>query len=96
MIVATCFDRHLLYLSIEAFTISMMLQYDTIKALLESWMYFMYYLLLISPYPGPIYYQVPILNQSNLRWIKPNTLVRIRGMVQDMFGNELYVGAFKV
>ncbi|KAJ6806447.1 mini-chromosome maintenance complex-binding protein [Iris pallida] len=39
--------------------------------------------------------QVPILEPSNIRWLKPNSLVRFRGMVQDMFGNELYVGTFK-
>lgn len=53
----------------------------------------------VLPYANPVfffYYQVPILDQSNLRWIKHNTLVRFRGMIQDMFGNELYVGAFKV
>ncbi|KAF5959729.1 hypothetical protein HYC85_000938 [Camellia sinensis] len=39
--------------------------------------------------------QVPILNATNLRWIQPNTLVRFRGMIQDMLGNEFYVGAYK-
>ncbi|KAJ4769054.1 Mini-chromosome maintenance complex-binding protein [Rhynchospora pubera] len=39
--------------------------------------------------------QVPILDASSLKWIKPNTLVRFRGMVQDMLGNEFYIGAFK-
>ncbi|KAJ3693792.1 hypothetical protein LUZ60_009272 [Juncus effusus] len=39
--------------------------------------------------------QVPILDVSSHKWIQPNTLVRFRGMVQDMLGNELYVGAFK-
>lgn len=42
------------------------------------------------------YFQVPVLNASNLGLIKPNTLVRYRGMVQDMLGNEYYIGAFKV
>jgi hypothetical protein len=37
-----------------------------------------------------------VLNASNLGLIKPNTLVRYRGMVQDMLGNEYYIGAFKV
>lgn len=40
-------------------------------------------------------FQVPVLDESNLGLIKPNTLVRFRGMVQDMLGNEFYVGAFK-
>ncbi|KAK1264677.1 Mini-chromosome maintenance complex-binding protein [Acorus gramineus] len=39
--------------------------------------------------------QVPVLNPENLSWVRPNTLVRFRGMVQDMLGNEFYVGAFK-
>ncbi|KAG8053372.1 hypothetical protein GUJ93_ZPchr0001g32208 [Zizania palustris] len=39
--------------------------------------------------------KVPVLDASNLGLIKPNTLVRFRGMVQDMLGNEYYVGAFK-
>lgn len=40
--------------------------------------------------------QVPILNATTIRWVQPNTLVRFRGMIQDMLGNELYVGAYKV
>ncbi|KAI3993641.1 hypothetical protein MKX01_002654 [Papaver californicum] len=39
--------------------------------------------------------QVPILDSSTIGRIKPNSLVRFRGMVQDMLGNELYIGAFK-
>ncbi|XP_050211236.1 mini-chromosome maintenance complex-binding protein isoform X2 [Mercurialis annua] len=39
--------------------------------------------------------QVPILNPASLKWIQPNTLVRFRGMIQDMLGNEFYVGAYK-
>ncbi|XP_026412288.1 mini-chromosome maintenance complex-binding protein-like [Papaver somniferum] len=39
--------------------------------------------------------QVPILDSSTIGRIKPNSLVRFRGMVQDMLGNELYVGAYK-
>ncbi|KAM0889156.1 hypothetical protein ACQ4PT_027891 [Festuca glaucescens] len=39
--------------------------------------------------------RVPVLDASNLGLIKPNTLVRFRGMVQDMLGNEFYAGAFK-
>uniref|UniRef100_A0A0D9UX68 Mini-chromosome maintenance complex-binding protein n=1 Tax=Leersia perrieri TaxID=77586 RepID=A0A0D9UX68_9ORYZ len=38
---------------------------------------------------------IPVLDESNLGLIKPNTLVRFRGMVQDILGNEFYVGAFK-
>ena len=40
--------------------------------------------------------QVPILNSTSVKYIQPNTLVRFRGMIQDMLGNELYVGAYKV
>ncbi|XAR66020.1 hypothetical protein NMG60_11012059 [Bertholletia excelsa] len=39
--------------------------------------------------------QVPIVNGENIRWIQPNALVRFRGMIQDMPGNEFYVGAYK-
>lgn len=40
--------------------------------------------------------KVPMLNAATIRCIQPNTLVRFRGMVQDMLGNEFYVGAYKV
>ncbi|XP_035817820.1 uncharacterized protein [Zea mays] len=40
--------------------------------------------------------KVQVLDSSNLGLIKPDTLVRYRGMVQDMLGNEYYIGAFKV
>ncbi|XP_022890993.1 mini-chromosome maintenance complex-binding protein [Olea europaea var. sylvestris] len=39
--------------------------------------------------------QVPMLNPSTFKWVQPNTLVRFRGMIQDMLGNEFYVGAYK-
>ncbi|KAK6145683.1 hypothetical protein DH2020_022503 [Rehmannia glutinosa] len=39
--------------------------------------------------------QVPLLNPSTIKWVMPNTLVRFRGMIQDMLGNEYYVGAYK-
>ncbi|XP_060181731.1 mini-chromosome maintenance complex-binding protein [Lycium barbarum] len=39
--------------------------------------------------------QVPYLNPSTMTWVQPNTLVRFRGMIQDMLGNEFYVGAYK-
>ncbi|KAI3470949.1 hypothetical protein Pfo_027612 [Paulownia fortunei] len=39
--------------------------------------------------------QVPLLNPSTIKWVQPNTLVRFRGMIQDMLGNEFYVGAYK-
>ncbi|XP_051122782.1 mini-chromosome maintenance complex-binding protein isoform X2 [Andrographis paniculata] len=39
--------------------------------------------------------KVPLLDQSTIKWVKPNTLVRFRGMIQDMLGNEYYVGAYK-
>ncbi|KVI04808.1 Mini-chromosome maintenance complex-binding protein [Cynara cardunculus var. scolymus] len=39
--------------------------------------------------------QVPILTPSTVQLAQPNTLVRFRGMIQDMLGNEFYVGAYK-
>ncbi|XP_065872936.1 mini-chromosome maintenance complex-binding protein isoform X2 [Euphorbia lathyris] len=39
--------------------------------------------------------QVPILSSATMGWLKPNTLVRFKGMIQDMLGNEFYVGAYK-
>ncbi|PIN20487.1 Conserved membrane protein [Handroanthus impetiginosus] len=39
--------------------------------------------------------QVPFLKPSSITWVQPNTLVRFRGMIQDMLGNEYYVGAYK-
>ncbi|KAL9418716.1 hypothetical protein AB3S75_036632 [Citrus x aurantiifolia] len=38
---------------------------------------------------------VPILNPTTIKWVQPNTLVRFRGMIQDMLGNEFYAGAYK-
>ncbi|KAK8651463.1 hypothetical protein V6N13_141064 [Hibiscus sabdariffa] len=39
--------------------------------------------------------KVPILNPKTLRWVQHNSLVRYRGMIQDMLGNEFYVGAYR-
>ncbi|KAG5031668.1 hypothetical protein GLYMA_06G143400v4 [Glycine max] len=39
--------------------------------------------------------QVPLLTPATIKWVKPNTLVRFRGMIQDMLGNEFYIGAYK-
>ncbi|CAH9059927.1 unnamed protein product [Cuscuta epithymum] len=39
--------------------------------------------------------EVPVLNTQTIKLIKPNTLVRFRGMIQDMLGNEFYAGAYK-
>ncbi|KAF3790319.1 Mini-chromosome maintenance complex-binding protein [Nymphaea thermarum] len=39
--------------------------------------------------------KVPLLDTANLHLVQPNSLVKFRGMVQDMFDNEFYVGAFK-
>ncbi|XP_023553593.1 mini-chromosome maintenance complex-binding protein-like [Cucurbita pepo subsp. pepo] len=39
--------------------------------------------------------KVPILNASSVKWVQPNCLVRFKGMIQDMLGNEFYVGAYK-
>ncbi|KAF2570678.1 hypothetical protein F2Q70_00006110 [Brassica cretica] len=38
---------------------------------------------------------VPILDSSSIKWVQPNTLVRFRGMIHDMLGNEFYAGAYK-
>ncbi|KAJ0787770.1 putative mini-chromosome maintenance complex-binding protein [Helianthus annuus] len=40
--------------------------------------------------------QVPILTHSTVKWVQANLLVRFRGMIQDMLGNECYVGPYKV
>ncbi|CAI9091851.1 OLC1v1026951C1 [Oldenlandia corymbosa var. corymbosa] len=39
--------------------------------------------------------QVPMLTPTTIRSLQTNTLVRFRGMIQDMLGNEFYVGAYK-
>ncbi|KAL3717919.1 hypothetical protein ACJRO7_003105 [Eucalyptus globulus] len=39
--------------------------------------------------------QVPVLNAKNIGHVQPNTLVRFRGMIQDMLGNEFYAGVYK-
>ncbi|GMH27107.1 hypothetical protein Nepgr_028950 [Nepenthes gracilis] len=39
--------------------------------------------------------QVPVLNARNVKYIQQNTLVRFRGLIQDMLGNEFYIGAYK-
>lgn len=39
--------------------------------------------------------RIPELNSVKLDSIQPNSLVRFRGMVQDMFETEFYIGAFK-
>lgn len=39
---------------------------------------------------------MPILGPGSIGRVQPNTLVRFRGMVQDMVGNEFYVGAYQV
>ncbi|MFS7961045.1 putative mini-chromosome maintenance complex-binding protein [Helianthus anomalus] len=39
--------------------------------------------------------QVPMLTPSTVKRVQPNSLVRFRGMIQDMLGNEFYVGAYK-
>ncbi|CAN6808321.1 unnamed protein product [Brassica oleracea] len=41
-------------------------------------------------------FKVPILDSSSIKWVQPNTLVRFRGMIQDMLGNEFYAGAYKI
>lgn len=39
--------------------------------------------------------QVPVLNPASMGFIQPHTLVRFRGMIQNMSGSEIYVGAYK-
>ncbi|PON91752.1 Mini-chromosome maintenance complex-binding protein [Trema orientale] len=50
----------------------------------------------INVFGNPRFFGVPILDHKSIRWIQTNTLVRFRGMIQDMLGNEFYVGAYKV
>lgn len=38
---------------------------------------------------------IPDLNNQTISLLQPNTLVRYRGMIQDMLGNEFYVGSYK-
>ncbi|KAJ0605272.1 putative mini-chromosome maintenance complex-binding protein [Helianthus annuus] len=38
---------------------------------------------------------VPILTHSTVKWVQANLSVRFRGMIQDMLGNECYVGPYK-
>eukprot|EP00873_Tetraselmis_striata_P042263 jgi/Tetstr1/462527/TSEL_007516.t1 len=39
--------------------------------------------------------QIPMFNVDDINLIPNNSLVRFRGMVQDMFNPELFIGAFK-
>ena len=39
--------------------------------------------------------QVPSLNDTKPELLRPNTLVRFRGMVQDMGNPEFYLGGYK-
>ncbi|KAK3281451.1 hypothetical protein CYMTET_10763 [Cymbomonas tetramitiformis] len=39
--------------------------------------------------------QIPSLNTENLDAIPPNSLIRFRGMIQDMYNPEYYVGAYQ-
>ncbi|GMI84959.1 E2F target gene 1 [Hibiscus trionum] len=39
--------------------------------------------------------KVPVLTPKTLRWVQHNSLVRYRGMIQDMLGNEFYIGAYR-
>lgn len=42
-----------------------------------------------------VYSQVPEINSTPLSAIPSNTLVRFRGMVQDMLENEFFIGCYK-
>lgn len=37
--------------------------------------------------------KIPYLTKANLGFLPSGTLVRYKGLVQDMYGNELYAGA---
>ncbi|MFS7998142.1 putative mini-chromosome maintenance complex-binding protein [Helianthus anomalus] len=43
----------------------------------------------------PVVLRVPLLTHSTVKWVQANSLVRFRGVIQDMLGNECYVGAYK-
>ena len=38
--------------------------------------------------------QIPCINETQLEKIQPNTLVKFRGMVQDMLDPEFYLGKY--
>ena len=40
--------------------------------------------------------QIPCINETSVEAIAPNSLVRFRGMVQDMFDPEFYLGKFEL
>ncbi|KAJ0677444.1 putative mini-chromosome maintenance complex-binding protein [Helianthus annuus] len=44
---------------------------------------------------NPAVLRVPILTHSTVKWVQANSLVRFHGVIQDMLGNECYVGAYK-
>jgi len=39
--------------------------------------------------------QVPSLNDVPVHYLKPNSLVKFRCMVQDMFDPEFYIGVYE-
>ncbi|PIK49482.1 putative mini-chromosome maintenance complex-binding protein [Apostichopus japonicus] len=39
---------------------------------------------------------IPSVNHTSLHLLKPDSLVRYRGMVQDMFDPEFYLGVYEV
>ena len=41
-------------------------------------------------------FQIPSLNDTPLHDVKPNSLVRFRCMIQDMFDPEFYLGLYEV
>ena len=45
---------------------------------------------------GNFFCQIPSLNDIPLHNLKPNSLVRIRCMIQDMFDPEFYLGLYEV
>lgn len=43
----------------------------------------------------PILSQVPSLNDVPLHYLKPNSLVKFRCLIQDMFDPEFYMGVYE-
>ena len=41
-------------------------------------------------------FQIPSLNDIPLHDLKPNSLVRLRCMIQDMYDPEFYLGLYEV
>lgn len=44
---------------------------------------------------GSFSFQVPSLNEVPLHYLKPNSFVKFRCMIQDMFDPEFYMGVYE-